>query len=124
VSAVFYHGTEVPSYLVGEYRVSEIPSGVGGTVSRELHLRTYPNPFNPSVHISFVNPAREFVSATIHDAAGRRVATLIARVMDAGDQTLEWDGRDVSAQPSSSGVYFLRLRAGSLRANTKLVLLR
>jgi hypothetical protein len=52
------------------------------------------------------------------------VATLSAGIMGAGSQTLEWNGRDENGKPSASGVYFLRLRAGSITERTKLVLLR
>jgi hypothetical protein len=64
------------------------------------------------------------VSATVHDVSGRRVATLASRVMEAGSRTLVWNGKDETGNPSASGVYFLRLRAGTLSATTKLVLVR
>jgi hypothetical protein len=35
-----------------------------------------------------------------------------------------WNGKDEAGNPSASGVYFLRLRAGALSATTKLVLVR
>lgn len=124
VHGVFYRGQPLPVHIEGDYLVRTLPTGVHDTGPRTLNLRTYPNPFNPAVHISFVNPRRGVVDATVHDVAGRRVATLSAGIMGAGSQTLEWNGRDENGKPSASGVYFLRLRAGSLTAQTKLVLLR
>jgi hypothetical protein len=36
---------------------------------------------------------------------------------------MEWDRRDHSGQPVSSGIYFLRLDAGAHRSRQKLVVL-
>jgi hypothetical protein len=124
VSNVYYHGTAVPVHIEGSYLVRTLPTGVGEGVPRSLNLRTYPNPFNPEVQISFVNPSRGMVNATVYDVSGRRVATLVSRIMEAGSRTLAWNGMDENGNPSASGVYFLRLGAGALRATTKLVLLR
>ncbi|HKW13914.1 MAG TPA: T9SS type A sorting domain-containing protein, partial [Candidatus Krumholzibacteria bacterium] len=124
VDGVYYRGQPVPSHLEGSYRVRTQPTGVENASPRTLHLRTYPNPFNPQVQISFVNPSRGMVNATVHDVSGRRVATLAARVLEAGSHTLVWNGEDEKGSPSASGVYFLRLRAGAQSATTKLVLVR
>jgi len=124
VSSVDYRGQPVWAHTEGNYLVPTQTTGAGDAVPRKLNLRTYPNPFNPQVQISFVNPARGMVSATVHDVSGRRVATLASRVMEAGSRTLVWNGEDETGNPSASGVYFLRLRAGALSATTKLVLVR
>ncbi len=123
-NGVFYRGEPVPTHLEGNYLVRTLPTAVRDDASHVLHLRAYPNPFNPEVRISFVNPRRARVEATVHDVSGRHVATLVARVMDAGEKTLAWDGRDETGNACASGVYFLRLRAGSYRSTAKLVLLR
>jgi hypothetical protein len=124
VSNVDYRDQPVPVHVQGNYLVRTVTTGAGGETPHRLNLRTYPNPFNPQVQISFVNPARGMVTATVHDIAGRRVATLVARVMEAGSRNLVWNGEDEAGNPSASGVYFLRLRAGALSATTKLVLVR
>lgn len=121
---VLFRGNVISTHVEGNYRVRTVPTGVRGTPAGTLRLQAYPNPFNPDVQISFVNPSRERVVATVHDVAGRRVATLAARVMDAGSISLGWDGRNESGDASASGVYFVKVRAGTSRATTKLVLVR
>jgi hypothetical protein len=123
-SGVEFRDDPIPTNTEGGYLVRAISTGVGATATPGLHLRAYPNPFNPEVSISFVNPVRGMVQATVHDVSGRRVAVLVARVLDAGSRTLNWDGRDEAGNPSASGVYFVRLHAGSNHAAAKLVLLR
>ncbi len=123
-SRVMFRGSEIPTHVEGSYLVRTLPSAVRDTPAGALHLQAFPNPFNPDVRIAFVNPKSGRVVATVHDVAGRRVATLAERVMDAGAASLTWDGRDAEGNPAASGVYFVRLTAGTRRATTKLVLLR
>jgi len=121
---VYYRGAELTTHTEGEYLVRTLTTGAGVAVPRALRLCAYPNPFNPSVRIAFVNPSRGAVSATVHDVAGHRVATLAARVMEAGAHELQWDGRNESGESVGSGVYFVRLHAGAFSAKAKLVLVR
>jgi hypothetical protein len=125
VSDVFHHGERVPTVLEGEYLTNAVYTGVRAPArASDLELRAFPNPFNPSVRVSFVVPSRGDVRAEIHDAAGRRVAVLAARVMEKGVQALEWNGRDQAGDAAASGVYFLRVRASGAEQSIKLVLLR
>ncbi len=125
VSEVVCQGEVVPTALDGRYLVRVSVTDVEVPARREqLALRAFPNPFNPSVRISFATPSRGRVDAAIYDAAGRFVTRLVARDLPAGEHALSWDGRDHSGGAASSGVYFLRVRAGSARETLKLVLLR
>ncbi len=90
------------------------PYGVG--------LRTWPNPFNPTVTIGYSMPAPGPVNIEIYDVAGRRVRALEAGHRDAGEHTTAWDGRDDAGRALPSGVYFATARgAGAVNA-AKLVL--
>jgi hypothetical protein len=124
VQHVYYHGAQLPAIIDGEFLVRGVTTDVPASPTADLQLRSFPNPFNPAVQISFVNPARGRVDATIYDAVGRRVRTIAAADFPAGPQTLTWDGRDEAARTAASGVYFLRLHAAGRSAATKLVLLR
>jgi hypothetical protein len=124
VSAVLYRGTQLPAHREGEYLVGGYTTGAGDGPAADLALRAYPNPFNPSVRISFVTPQSGEVEATIHDAAGRRVRNLLSRFLEAGAHVTGWDGRDDRGIGAASGVYFLRVRAGGRSDVRKLVLLR
>lgn len=82
-------------------------------------LPNQPNPFNPTTTISFVVPERMPVVLTIHDVAGRVVATLTDDVRDAGRHRITWN-----ADAVASGVYFAKLRAGKTEVSRKLVLIK
>lgn len=88
-------------------------------------LSAYPNPFNPKTTISFALPAAASTTVQVLDATGRRVRTLLdGAALEAGRQQLAWDGRDDAGHASSTGVYFVQVRAGAARAHEKLVLVK
>lgn len=69
----------------------------------------YPNPFNPQTTIAFSLAAAGPARLSIYDVAGRRVQTLVAGVLPAGSQTVEWDGSDTTGRSAASGTYIYRL---------------
>jgi len=72
-----------------------------------------PNPFNPQTTLRFRIAVEGPVELAIHDAAGRRVATLVSGVMSAGEHAVLWSGRDTQGRRVASGVYYSRLVAGN-----------
>jgi len=87
-------------------------------------LQNYPNPFNPTTTIAFRLPVRAHVTLDVYSIVGRKVATLVARVMSAGEHEAMWDGRDDLGRASASGVYFYRLEADEYVATRRMVLIK
>jgi streptogramin lyase len=83
-----------------------------------------PNPFNPWTAIAFTIPAAGHTRVTIVDVAGRVVATLLDRNLEAGRHVVEWHGDTAAGRASSSGVYFARVESGGAVQSQKLVLLK
>ncbi|MFZ4619793.1 MAG: T9SS type A sorting domain-containing protein, partial [Bacteroidota bacterium] len=79
--------------------------------------QNYPNPFNPSTMIPFSIPTTSEVSLKIYDTIGREIGTVISGILSAGTYEKEWNAGD-----HSSGVYFIRLSAGGIVSNRKMVL--
>jgi hypothetical protein len=101
-----------------------IPVSVGGNAESSVPLgfglsQNYPNPFNSTTAISFQLSAVSVVRLEVFDLLGRKVATLADEVRPAGRYTVRWDAASVA-----SGVYFYRLRGGSLVQTKKALLLR
>lgn len=82
-------------------------------------LPNQPNPFNPVTTIRFVVPERTHLTLTVHDVAGRLVATLMSGVTEPGMRSVTWHADGVA-----SGVYFARLRAGKAETSRKMLLLK
>jgi len=80
------------------------------------------------------NPARDFtqaefgipaggarVTGNVFDASGRLVRKLIDADLPAGQRRLLWDGRADSGERATTGIYFVRIRAGASEGTAKIV---
>jgi hypothetical protein len=83
-----------------------------------------PNPMGPLTTIAYRLARDGPVTLTIHDAAGRFVATLHRGTQEAGPHRVHWDGRDVVGRSVPSGVYFYRLETSEGIESRKLLLAR
>jgi hypothetical protein len=89
-------------------------------VPTEITLNgSYPNPFNPSTNISFDIPAEMHVSLVIYDVSGRIVAELVNGMKSANTYNVVWN-----ANQNASGVYFVKLAAGSAIQTQKIMLIK
>ncbi len=134
-------GTE----LAGTSRVIELASSdppevdmgiaadLGGTPGLSLPragavdlAQNSPNPFNPSTTVSFSVGGEQplLVILAVYDIRGARVRTLLNELVEPGTRRIEWDGRDGKGRQLSSGIYFLRLSAGSQTRVRKMILLK
>ncbi len=83
----------------------------------------FPNPFNPMTAIRFDLAREETLKIRIFDAAGRLVRVLAAdERFGAGAREVVWDGRNDSALPVASGVYYYRLDAPGFSESRSMVL--
>lgn len=84
----------------------------------------HPNPFRTETVIEYSLPADTDVSIAIYDVTGRVVRHLMDGRQRAGRRSERWSGRDDAGSPVSSGVYFVRWRAGDRVETRKVVLTR
>lgn len=107
-------------------RTVESPSAVGEipTVPGFALRLAVPNPFNPITTIAYSVPRPVMVRLEIFDAAGRRVRVLVSEQNLAGNYTARWDGTSDGAANVASGLYFCRVRAGSLSETRRTTLIR
>jgi len=83
-----------------------------------------PNPFNPATSIRFNLARRSEVSLKIYDNAGRLVRDLFEGSLDAGPQSVKWNGRDDTGETVASGIYHYTFRAGDHTESGKMALLK
>ncbi len=95
--------------------------GMGGD---ELELTAWPNPGRSRLAFAGTAPAGAAVTLTVHDLAGRRVATPALSFDGLGRFAATWDGRDGAGREAPAGVYLLRLTAGGRSTTRRVVLAR
>lgn len=81
--------------------------------------QNFPNPFNPSTTIRYRLATDAQVSLRVYDLAGREVANLYEGQMNAGMHEVTWN-----ASQQASGVYFVRMQAGSAISMRRIVLMK
>ena len=73
----------------------------------------FPNPFNPVCFIPFSLAAETDVSFTIYNSRGQLVHSMALGTQNPGNHRIEWNGRDYAGQSCSTGIYLVRMEAGS-----------
>lgn len=92
-----------------------------GRVAARLAVTTLPNPSRSAVKMAVDVPARGHVRMMVVDLAGRRVATLVERELDAGRHEFWWDGGTDNGERCPAGVYFCRVDCGGISTMTRFI---
>ncbi len=79
----------------------------------------YPNPFNSVLRVGYSLPEAADVALNVYDLSGRLVAELVSGRIQAGVNTVVFDGSGLA-----SGVYVLRYEAASHKSQMKVVLIK
>jgi hypothetical protein len=79
----------------------------------------HPNPFNSTTTLRYSLPTPQQVSLKVFDIQGREVVTLVDGQQSAGEHQVTFDGAGLA-----SGVYLVKMQAGSFSAAAKMVLLK
>ncbi|MCF7807307.1 MAG: T9SS type A sorting domain-containing protein [Candidatus Marinimicrobia bacterium] len=87
-------------------------------------LEAYPNPFNPSVTISYDLPEASRVELTVYDLQGKSVNTLVNTSQQSGHYDIQWQGFNNSGDLVGTGIYLLRIRSENKSETLKIALLR
>jgi hypothetical protein len=118
----------MPSTAAKMTVTSEIASKTGSSAATQAEARVTaltsirPNPFNPqtTVHFSLANSER--VSIAIYDVSGALVRQLVNETMSSGQHQASWDGKSGRGTGVTSGIYFVRMKAGSYSKVRKIIL--
>jgi hypothetical protein len=101
-----------------------VVTGAAPPASRRAAVRAAPNPFNPQTTLHFSLPRAGPARLAVFDLRGRRVRTLVAGRLAAGEHAVRWNGRDGAGRAAPSGVYLVRLAADGMAASTRVLLAR
>ncbi|MGE5315274.1 MAG: right-handed parallel beta-helix repeat-containing protein [Acidobacteriota bacterium] len=82
-------------------------------------MQNYPNPFNPETTFRFALPTLCDVSLSVYTVTGEKIASVVSGAVPAGSYSIRFDGSMIP-----SGVYFIRLQAGSFSQTRRMVLMK
>jgi hypothetical protein len=86
--------------------------------------QNYPNPFNPVTNISYGLPKESFVTISVYNLMGQKVAELVNDDRNAGYHTVTWNSANLIGEPVSSGVYVYTITAGNYQSVKKMILMK
>lgn len=109
--------SEAGKYL---YRLKQIDFDGTFTYSNEIEVeielpasfileQNFPNPFNPTTIIGYSIPTDSYVTLSIFNSLGEKVASLVNDFVTAGYHKQEWHSLNSSGEQVSSGIYFYRI---------------
>lgn len=87
-------------------------------------LEVYPNPFESVTNIRFRVPEAGDAFLGLYNLQGQLVQVLFDGQLDAGEQQMDWDGRNRSGGLLPSGMYLLQLKIGMDVYNRRIILQR
>ena len=93
-------------------------------IPAEFSCKAYPNPFNPSINITYDLPNADHVRVEIVNLLGQHVKTLVNGMQSSGTYTYKWDGKDASGMFLNSGMYFAVIFRESARNILKITYLK
>jgi len=86
--------------------------------------QSYPNPFNPETTIRYQVAEKSHVQICVYNIMGQLVATLVNEQKPQGAFLVRWNGKDYQGNDASSGMYLVKMIAGSFERSQKMMLIR
>jgi hypothetical protein len=86
--------------------------------------QNYPNPFNPETTIGFALPRSGWVSLTVYNLLGEKIAELVNTTLSAGTYRVSWKGEMIGGGTAGSGIYYYRVNYGDESITRKMMLLK
>jgi len=77
---------------------------------KNINSCPYPNPFNPTVNISYTLAEPGQTSVDIYNIQGRKIKRLVNEYKTAGTYEVQWDGSNQYGKKVASGTYFYIIR--------------
>ncbi|MDF2453637.1 MAG: hypothetical protein K0S26_3141 [Bacteroidota bacterium] len=81
----------------------------------------YPNPFTNTIAIKYILKRATDISIEIRDIVGRKVYSGKSVNQSEGYHELNWDGRDLSGNKASAGIYFYTIKTGDYSFDNKII---
>ncbi len=125
-NTVTFAGADLSNYYtMAATTITSVDGRENAVVPSAFTLRpNYPNPFNPETTIEFELPAQAHVRLTVYNLLGQRIASLLDETRPAGIHSVQWRGSDDTGRQVGSGIYLVRMEAGTQIQTRRMTLLK
>jgi hypothetical protein len=86
--------------------------------------QNFPNPFNAGTTLRYQVSERTHVSIKVLNILGQEIRQLTSKPQDPGFYQVHWDGKSQAGKEVGTGIYIIRLDAGSFQQTRKVILVR
>ena len=90
----------------------------------KISAKNYPNPFNPTTTISYAMDVNSYVYIDIYNVKGQKVIELFNGLVNAGNHSVVWDGKDDKGKAVKSGVYFYKIKTANSLIVKKMIMMK
>lgn len=95
---------------------------VSVNMTRSFRLeQNYPNPFNPETSITYHLPQASQVILWVYNLLGNEIITLRQAAQSAGTHRIAWNGKNALGKEVPSGIYILKIEAGTFQTIRKMI---
>lgn len=106
--------------VIGDPAPGETAVGPG-TIAARLRIMSIPNPSHGASKIVLEIPKSGHVRGIIVDLAGRRIATVVDRELEAGRYEYSWNGTTDAGGHCPAGAYFCRVDCGGVCTTARFI---
>jgi len=86
--------------------------------------QNHPNPFHPVTEIRFTLKEASAIELEVYNIKGQKVKTLVNEFKEAGDHSVNWEGKDDQNRSVASGIYFYKMRSNRGSDTRKMILMK
>jgi len=113
---------DFPMVEIPVYFTVDMASGSPETKEYGFEVNNYPNPFTDQTVFEIQLAEKMHVRLSIYNGSGDLIKILLDQEISAGSNRIIWDGKNATEQEVSKGVYFYRIKKGSIHKSGKLIL--
>jgi aryl-phospho-beta-D-glucosidase BglC (GH1 family) len=107
-----------------EFIATSTGGGSGTPPASFVLKQNYPNPFNAGTKIPFYLSDPAQVKISIYDTRGSLVTELGNMMFEAGERSVQWDGKSADGKSLSSGIYYYAVKVGDRQEIKSMLYLR